>query len=714
MVNLFLLGINMYDTVKEYIEGLSSRVSKEELEILYDLLKYSPMRQKERVKFCLIYEMIKDIDTEHEKIKNFCLSRCKHLINHYVEDFTLSLSRRQLKTIADVNRVILDRLGIYLTGLSMDKYLYLEDRFKDISFTVLLDIEEEIEDGIRSDNYKEVYKLLLETDIEFFDYNSLNNIEVQEEWQCGAERPLGGGGCDHLLSRLIKTLVNIRTKRYLTFNGFSGFSKFNSKLSRLLTHIHFSWGDSVVIPRYFLEDNGYETLTEMVLLDTETGREYRSLDILEGLGLASVSSYNQEKGRAREVTLTQLGKAVGASLGLSSKRISLNELKFREGDLTSDRQDYQYYIDEGYLPNYTLINPLLKSLETTKLNITEYTDSFAEKYPIIEYELEEYTDYLEDNMFSIELDNNIKVLSNYAKDIRNLTTGLSIKRKYKKIGKQRQLIVELQNVWKLSYTGRLFQRQGLQGISRESKDIVHTGSYNYDIPNSQLLILKQLLEEVYDKYSYLFDEEDRRRYSNLGWITSYSLNKNSIIKKVGIDPSDWKVSIYSIVFGSNLFLNRENSVINTIVARNRLNKDFDLTEYYETLKPLSDLMTLWFKYVENYKKDYKLSPYSESILIRLENTYDLSIDGSRYIYNGLMFIDKRDKLFDSKKRLSAFLLQGIEASFILTLSMAVRKDTLSYEFDGLVTNKPIAEELIEEARRVSGFKYGTVIVKSFI
>ena len=67
------------------------------------------------------------------------------------------------------------------------------------------------------------------------------------------------------------------------------------------------------------------------------------------------------------------------------------------------------------------------------------------------------------------------------------------------------------------------------------------------------------------------------------------------------------------------------------------------------------------------------------------------------------------------KRMSAFFLQGLESRFIYELSFLLPKSyVISYEYDGIVTNKPIKPLVIQEARNRSGFLEGDVIVKEFI
>ena len=705
----------MYEIVKEYLENIKEPVPKEDLETLYELLEYKPMREKDRLKFTLISDIIVRLKTDHERLKNLCLYRSDKIVTHCVEDKTKSLSKRQLSALSDVLRRIFNHKSIYCTGISFEQYIKIKESLDHIDMKSLISM---INDFDNESFDRGRYQVVLEL-IEDIEYNNFNMSSLAGS---GADVPLSEGTWFPLIVPLLTLWLNIRTSRCIIFKQGSA-NQYICKLSKLLAHIHLSGGDSVPVPHFFLEDNGYEPLTKCIMLDTLTDKTYSSLHILEGLGLAEVSTYDKEKGKSREITLTLLGKSVGAVLGLTNKRVSLRELSFKEGDLTANKKDYKYYIDEGWIPDYTVINPFLKVLESSTINITKYLDSFAEEYPIIEYELEEYLDYIKDNIRIINegVDTNVKVLANYSTDILNLTSGLSIERKYKKLGKNgingRELVVSFTNVWRLSYTGRLFQRCGLQGISRESKAILHSNSYNYDIPTSQLMVLKQLLEEVYTRYKDDFTGQDLSMYSEITWLDNYINNKSfkeRLITSTGTAETDWKVCVYSIVFGSSLFNIYNNSVINVIVSRNRLNPDFNLPNFYEALKPLDDLVQLWLKYINRYLEDYVVPLSAQAKINMLEMMYDLDlIDMSKYIYNGVVFLQKDSKTIRNKKHLSAFLLQGIEASFILNLSLMVREGVVSYEFDGLVTPEEIPLEYIEEARKRSGFKYGNVVVKSF-
>ena len=117
--------------------------------------------------------------------------------------------------------------------------------------------------------------------------------------------------------------------------------------------------------------------------------------------------------------------------------------------------------------------------------------------------------------------------------------------------------------------------------------------------------------------------------------------------------------------------------------------------------------------------EYELSPEQEVELRSSVNAIGGDSDSIRfedYCYNGIVFLNKYSSIFADSKKLSSFTLQGIESSFIFHLSIAladVNIEVISYEFDGIVTSKPIPDKYINYAREKSGFTTGQVLVKGF-
>ena len=705
----------MKEELEKAIQSLVNKTSpvlEEDLDYLYEMLEYIPMRRKDRDELQPLIDMIDSIDTEHIKTRNLCKYRMKRLMEHYVEDLTSKyLSKRERQAINHTLSIILKYKKVTTTNLKLDKVKEILGLIEDISLTELDNYLD------NRDNKEKIGGIIDSININLYNYNYSEGDSV-------APRALGGGGSAHFLSlddndyqQTCKLLIKLKSSSRVICEAHSNISVYTNKLASLITHIHLSRGSDIPIPRYFLEDNGYECLTSNKMIDLDTGEVFKSLDIIQGLGLGFVSSYNVDKRRAREVSLTQLGMVVACTATLCDKRVVLKELELQPGDLCTTRKDYSYYLEQDIIPDVPLIDEFLEAIESTTVNITGYLEKFRAQYPIVAFSLEEYYEYVTDNIKDIQdgIDQNIPILSNFSRDFRSLTTGFRISKKYSKALGKRDIILSFTNVWKLSYTGRLFQRFGLQGITRQSKRIVHENNVNYDIPTSQLRVLKQILEDI----QYMLSEDDESSYKvHIGWLDRYIADKSfreSLRASTGLPDEEWKKAMYSIVFGSNLNSAYENSAINTITLKNSIfNPDFNRTKFYQSLHSLDTLVGIWLKYIPQYKENYKLSPLMESRFENLIQAMEMeNLDPANYIFNGVSFIHKECSSIRHKKHFSAYMLQGIESAFILHLALLNTKGVVSQEFDGVISNNQIHPEIIEEARRRSGFRLGEVIVKDF-
>lgn len=168
------------------------------------------------------------------------------------------------------------------------------------------------------------------------------------------------------------------------------------------------------------------------------------------------------------------------------------------------------------------------------------------------------------------------------------------------------------------------------------------------------------------------------------------------------------------MFGANLHNETYDTTVKTIAFFNRINPEFDEMLFYIELQKIVAPIKLWYKYVKEYCLELQLTPSAKMILRQsMDVLLDTTPKDYNYLYNGVNFIPKDHPYFRNSKKLSSFLLQGIESSFIFHLLSANPDVCLSYEFDGLVVNKEIEEDLVEEARRISGFTSAKLIVKDF-
>lgn len=511
------------------------------------------------------------------------------------------------------------------------------------------------------------------------------------------------------LRYLLKVLKEYIGSNYLITNTYTNLDVLASKITGILIHIHYS-DEITPIPRKFLEYNGYELLTSAKIynLSSEECEEHSSLYTLQELGFINIIPSSE--GQCREYSLQPLGEAVVGALSLLYKgKYPSQEITLKPGDLTADYKDYQYYIEvEGFYPDTEIVNAFLSTLKTSTINLSTYVKEFSNNYPIIKMSKEEYRSLILNNILDINdnLIQDFSTLRNFDRDINLVTSGINI---YSLIqGKFRQKIISYENVWRLSYTGRLFQRQGLQGLSRKSKSVIHKDYINYDIPSCQLNILIQLIEEVYIKYRNQFTEEDLSNYNKLSFLKDYNKNKNSIIEQIGISDREWKECLYSIVFGAKIDNLYNKTKLGSIIFFNKDNPKFHKLLLIDNLLTLTAPVTLWYKYQKTYIQDYRMNPLREAKFLS-----QFDEDSSLFVFNGLNYIPKQKLLKKTPAKITAYFLQGIESSFILHLMTLLPKNAISYEFDGLVVDKEIHPDIIQEARNKSGFLNGTVIVKPF-
>lgn len=475
-----------------------------------------------------------------------------------------------------------------------------------------------------------------------------------------------------------------------------------------------SRAEDVPLPRRFLEENGYELFTAMDVYNTEDHFKTTTIYGLQSLKLLTITKHASD-GNCREVSLTKTGKACTAILALTNTKIGLNQLELRMGDIVGNDPKFQYYIEhKDFIPNVGLLNSVLAKLKSTTINIKKFIKNFKESYPICTMTPQDYKQFFSENVYKFETmdTDDLDVLVSYDNDLRYMTTGYEIK--YSKNYER----VMFTNVFTLSYTGRLFQRYGLQGITRKSKTILHDGKINYDIPSSQIRILLMLLEQVYEKFGHEFTDEDKLMYEQRSVLQRYiedPLFVSNILIESGLSKEHWKRCIYALLFGAKLDSSYQKSAIKAVVTYNEfLNPHFDKDKFFQHIYQISAPIYLWYKYIEKYARNYEMSAEAQAMFYQTCYYFNISDRTHEdYMFNGVTFVPKTHHIFDDLKQLNAFFLQGIESAFIFNLITMFPNLTISYEFDGLVVQKQLDERLLEIARRQSGFLNGTVIVKEF-
>ena len=715
---------------------LVNDLSLETLEIidkhLRELVNSSILTESYKERLREFREDFSSVNTKHIKTKNIILYHIDKILEHVTTDYSQQVSEKQRAYCNSITKRLLLAKGVYLSNICRNSLELLSNNNLD-SFDRLQYIEDkEILETICS-ILRHNYNITISLDILLYIINNSQSAGYEEGlsrmWHKGGtsvrtysatliNQGFQEGQNEHIVSALYLLFDEVRkykSSNTLIYDSYTNLDVLASKITGLLIHLHYSGGKDIPLPRVFLERAGYERLTSLksVSLNREEEVNHSSLYVLEYLGFITITPYSEDT--CREYSLTPLGEAVVAGLALFYKgKLPVKELILLPGDLTSTHKDYDYYIiKEGFIPDTEIIDTFLTNLDKTTINLTSYVNGFKEICPSLNLSKEAYVELVIDHFINNdEYTNDFTNLCDFDRDINLICTGYKLTKFTK--GKNKHVHISYRNVWRLAYTGRLFQRYGSQGISKKSKTIVHKDYINYDIPNSQLMVLVQFIEDITNKYSSEYTTEDWSDHSRLMYLKEYIKDpsvREEIIKNSGVSKEQWKKVVYSLVFGANVNNLHKRTSLGSIIFLNSNNPYFNKDEFILALTKMWKPIRLWLKYVQRYVQDFELTPLQESRLLNINPS--LSGYTNQFVYNGLVFVNKNSEKFLNKAKASSFFLQGLETSFILKLSELLPTHTISYEFDGLVTDKPIHEELLEEARRLSGFRYGTVIIKPF-
>jgi hypothetical protein len=250
-------------------------------------------------------------------------------------------------------------------------------------------------------------------------------------------------------------------------------------------------------------------------------------------------------------------------------------------------------------------------------------------------------------------------------------------------------------------TGRLHHiGGGLQGCSRTMKRAAYKGVegiHNWDLKNAHFSIALQIAE---------------RAGINPRPIIDYlSANRSQLADEIGMDEATLKNCVIALLFGANIpkpnssFKVRRNSIINKL--RIACNGDEDrmraaLYNFRAAVGPLAEVV--------DQIMEYHITDWLAGNIV-----------GGRWVKNAT---GKTKSVADirgygqhlGRKRLTAFIIQGIEAAFTHNLTLLSSKydfSVFSSEHDGLVTQGCIPKEAVEKASRLSGFVYADLREKPF-
>lgn len=272
---------------------------------------------------------------------------------------------------------------------------------------------------------------------------------------------------------------------------------------------------------------------------------------------------------------------------------------------------------------------------------------------------------------------------------------------------------------------------GLQNASRVFKYRAFVGveSYNYDLKASQATILIQELEQAG------FDATWLKKYIKM------DSGKEHYAKKVGVDTETWKQCLYSTIMGSDPYL-PYTTIEKVLLKYFKYTKHLSGSEARREAKKAKNRFSCQTKSLTRESKKWR------EYLISKDSPYIYTAGQYKYWRNAcgmkhrVYCYDRNDKLYltenvknhektkgkeplkdlsensrhinSLKRKIAAFILQGLEARFIHNLTVLCESHdvvVMRNEHDGLITDKKISEDLVKKARDLSGFKDADIEIK---
>ena len=241
---------------------------------------------------------------------------------------------------------------------------------------------------------------------------------------------------------------------------------------------------------------------------------------------------------------------------------------------------------------------------------------------------------------------------------------------------------------KASDYGRIYEIDGgVQNFSRVSKNTNYKSenTYNYDIRSCALsalcLYCKKLNINCEDIEHYILDKT----------------LKGKLAKDIGVSENCWKQCLLSAIFGANI--DGLGSIAQNIKEDvGNLKVDEVYARFLTVSKPYMTVIKQWLNTVKRFALEQMTTDGS------IVNAVGCKINITDGEYKNI-----------NAKQLSSFYLQGLESAFIYDIIINAQNKfkILSYEFDGLVTEGVIPQELIDECKQSSGFTNAILEVKGF-
>lgn len=378
------------------------------------------------------------------------------------------------------------------------------------------------------------------------------------------------------------------------------------------------------------------------------------------------------------------------------------------------REKQDDYAIEGYYPNLNLYFDKIK----------QFSPKFEDK-PILDFLNKNISHYKSLNkiLYYFSQNGDFRLLSENKKDcvwncVYSLYTDTHKLTNVKKPHRNKKTteVIEYSPVFTIASTGRLFECNGIQGISRLSKSLIFNkkGYYNYDFSNSQLNLLSYYLNDMQEVLGNELSYESLKLLETDG-ITKYLSNKNNkqeCANRLGISVDSWKEIMFGYLFGSNSEYKNNSMVMilksyyhndSVLLAEKTLELNKILGEYFSPIK-------VWRDNVKAYvKKKFEIS--KSELPSDFIETWDKLPDTG--YYNGLVYVSNSFLNYNKSSWLSAFILQGKESEIIYDIVKELPHKIISYEFDGLISSKKLEQEVIDRVLNKHGIPNLKLIQKPF-
>ncbi|MCX5871090.1 MAG: hypothetical protein NTY00_10775 [Deltaproteobacteria bacterium] len=281
--------------------------------------------------------------------------------------------------------------------------------------------------------------------------------------------------------------------------------------------------------------------------------------------------------------------------------------------------------------------------------------------------------------------------------------------KYTNDGKQ---LMQYKAAYSPQGSGRVTEiHGGFQGITTPCKLLLlnEADTFNYDLKNSQAMILADELKEGGIQCDWLND------------YIAGKIDKEKLAEEVGITVECWKECFYSTIMGAEtgpygaIFNNIHNEIEDYRQAK-KIHKKF--------LMIIKEMLVACNKW-----RDYLLYSVSQRYMYKHNNYHWRNVCNMRFkgyaatkdndnveiveTDNGEV-IKNLKTLGKLKRELAAFFLQGREAFFIHSLTIACAKHDIPVyknEHDGVITGKKIPIELVRKISNEVGLPQLDLTIK---